>query len=403
MSELRQDPRGGDDVSRRQPPHEPAEPSTVVAVALIPLDARALDVIPPGVQPEVNGRLLCRLCGRWWRSLGHHLRGPKHRMAPAQYRETFELPATRALMATDLREAQAQRGSVLLETHPGIRAAFQVDQRDVPERAARLAKGRARKRSTQSRAGVQLGKQAVGEVLAQSSRRRSTLRRRELDELARSQGYAGLQQMAVDTATLSHAEFGELLGLQPGTARAWRRQLGVTSGVHAGRAAARRAHWKDGLEEIPAGVQPEENGALRCRVCGLWKIDLAQHVIGTHKISAQEYRSRFELAEDCPLRGAALRSQDAQLAHRSRAASALAGRAKSERARQGYDEQARRCGYADVVQLMQACATPEVMRLLGVSRPQAGRLRQRYVGSSAAATSEARRQCADEAKSSRNE
>lgn len=350
--------------------------------ASIPHDQRSLDALPMGVQPEEQGRLLCRLCGRWFRSLGHHLRGSKHRVAPADYRERFELPATRALMATDLREAQAERGAVLVATNEGVRAAFQIEQPDAPERHARLAKGRARKRSTASRAGVQLGKQAVGEVLAESSRQRARQRRIELDQAGRDQGYDDLQTMAAATTNLSHAEFGALLGLTEGAARFWRRQCGVTSEVRAGRAADHRASWRDGLDAVPAGVQPEQAGALRCLICGLWKIDLAQHVTGTHHTSVREYLHRYRLASDRSLRGASLRQQDELLAWRSSSAAQAAGRAISERARKGYDEQARRRGYADVVELLRTCSPAEVMRLLEVSRQQAGRLRRRYAGTS---------------------
>lgn len=300
-------------------------------------------------------------------------------MSPAAYRERFELPATKALMAVDLRDAQAERGSLLVATNEKVRRAFQVDSPDAPQRLERLATGRANKRATEARAGVQRGKQQVGQLLAADSRRRSVQRREQLDEAARAQGYADLEGMAKATTILSHAEFGGLLGLTPAAARVWRRHFGVTSHVQAGRAAAHRASWRDGLEDVPQGVQPEQGDALRCLVCGLWKVDLAQHVAGTHAMNAQEYRLTFALVPDCPLRGSRLRQQDQQLAERSRAAGEIAGRIKSERARQGYDRLAQLRGYANVVDLLRACTTAEVARHLGVSPPQAGRLRRRYL------------------------
>jgi predicted transcriptional regulator len=300
-------------------------------------------------------------------------------MSPADYRELFELPATKALMAGDLRDALAERGSVLIATHERVRLAFQVDDPDASERLERLATGRKNKRSTQARAGVQRGKQQVGQLLAADSRRRSARRREQLDEAARTQGYADLESMAKATTTLSHAEFGVLVGLKPDAARAWRRHFGVTSQVQASRAAAHRASWRNGLEEVPHGVQPEQGGALRCLECGLWKVDLAQHLAGTHTMSAEVYRLKFALGPDCPLRGAQLRQQDQQLAQRSRAAGEVAGRIKSEQVRQAYDQQAQLQGFTSVVELLRTCTTPEVARHLGVSPQQANRLRRRYL------------------------
>ena len=119
--------------------------------------------------------MLCRYCGRWYRSLGHRLRGG-HGVDPDSYREQFELPATMPLMAADLRERQAERARQLLASKRSGPAAFGLDDPDNTERRQRQARGVRRKAETESRAGAQSSKHAVGGLLAQNSRARAALR-----------------------------------------------------------------------------------------------------------------------------------------------------------------------------------------------------------------------------------
>ena len=76
-----------------------------------------LATIAAGVQPQHDGWLLCRLCGRWFRSVGRHLQ-PGHHIGPLEYKEMFELPVTRGLIGDDLRALFRERQRELLRTNP---------------------------------------------------------------------------------------------------------------------------------------------------------------------------------------------------------------------------------------------------------------------------------------------
>ena len=269
--------------------------STVTAAT--PPDVTGL---PAGVQPEENGRLLCRCCGRWYRSLGHHLRGG-HDITPDEYRHHFELPASLRLMAGDLRDAQGQRGRQILESNPRVRDAFGVGEHDRPERLITLAKARKVKQQTESRAGVQASKQAVGALLAQVSQQRAAQRRAELDTDAHSRGYRDFQHLLTETAHLTHEALDKMIGWGSGNAAKWRRKYHIAAGARAAAAQRRQEQQRAGLADLPPGVQPVDDGKLRCLECGRWWADLAQHLTGTHHLDASTYRQRHGIPADCPL------------------------------------------------------------------------------------------------------
>jgi ROS/MUCR transcriptional regulator protein len=49
------------------------------------------------------------------------------------------------------------------------------------------------------------------------------------------------------------------------------------------------------LAAIAAGVQPEENGWMLCRMCGSWFRSVGRHLQPAHRISPEQYKERFEL------------------------------------------------------------------------------------------------------------
>ncbi len=342
--------------------------------------AERLARIEAGVQPVQDGRLLCRYCGRWFRSLGHHLVGPAHGTTPQAYREQFELPATAPLMAADLRKNLAERGRERFED-PAVRAAFAVDQPYHPERERRRRRGLQRKAETEARAGVQRSKQAVGAMLGDNSRSRAAQRRRDLDKRARSLGYDDLHHLLHTTTELTHPELGELMGWEPDTAKMWRDLHAVRSDAKAAAArhrAAQQAAADDPPDAERTGTQPaEDDGRLRCLECGTAWDDLGKHVEHTHRMAQATYRRHHRLPADCPL-------HSAQLDQRKRDAMAAVGRAsgqaRRDRFRARYDELARAAGYTDVQHLLTDCSNKVAAQLLVLNwETSAARLRRKYV------------------------
>ncbi len=73
-----------------------------------------------------TGRVCCHLCGRWFISLGGHLR--RHRHTAESYRETMGLCRGRPLVAESLSRSIATRQSEAYQRSPGLRARLAVGQ-----------------------------------------------------------------------------------------------------------------------------------------------------------------------------------------------------------------------------------------------------------------------------------
>lgn len=78
------------------------------------------------VREEGTGRACCHLCGRWFRSLGSHLRA--HGWTAAAYREAMGLCATHPLTSPDLSSAIARRQSRAYRQDPQVRSRLAVGQ-----------------------------------------------------------------------------------------------------------------------------------------------------------------------------------------------------------------------------------------------------------------------------------
>ncbi len=339
-----------------------------------------LAVVEAGVQPVVGDRLVCRLCGRLFRSLGHHLVGPRHRAALEDYRERFELPASMPLMAADLREKHAAAGRELLETNAEVRAAFAVDERDSQERDRRRRRGLQRKAQTESRAGVQRSKRSVGTSLGQHSRQRAADVRAELNDRARGHGFPDLPALLQATTGLTASELARLLGCTPSSAAAWRRKNGVRSTSAQAAAAARAANHRVAVADQAAGAsgtQPvADSGWPICLECGQAWRDLIPHLQGRHRLDVVSYRRRHRLADGALLRERVL---DGQLRSATARVGRTAGVAHQRRARSRYDQLAQQAGYHDVADLLAVADNRQVSDLLGISMSQAIKVRGRYL------------------------
>lgn len=71
------------------------------------------------VRDPDSGEVCCHLCGRWFRSLGAHLR--LHGYTAAEYRDAMGLCRTRPMTSGELSEAIAQRQAAAYQRHPEVR------------------------------------------------------------------------------------------------------------------------------------------------------------------------------------------------------------------------------------------------------------------------------------------
>ena len=331
-----------------------------------------------GVQPiDDSGRLLCRYCHRWFRGLGHHI-FPAHGVTPDAYRREFELPSTRPLIAPELSAALATRSQQRFQTDASLRQAFAIS---VDERAARNSRGRQAKQQTEHRAGVQRRKRAVGDLLAHNARVRANAVRAELDARARNLGHCDLRQLLENTAHLSHASIGDLLGCSAAKARFWRSKHGIHSTARSTSAKADAAHRQAILKSVPPGTQPiADDGRLQCLVCGRWWRDLRQHVQRTHRQPVDDYAKEHRLTGTQAMVSCELQAKRVAGGRNTGAANLRsAASEKSDRVKTGYDRRAAAHGYSGIEALLAAnTARRTVAELIGCSPTSVDRIRRRY-------------------------
>ena len=331
-----------------------------------------------GVQPiDDSGRLLCRYCHRWFRGLGHHI-FPAHGVTPDAYRREFELPSTRPLIAPELSAAIAKRSQQRFQTDAGLRQAFAIS---VDERTVRNSRGRKAKQRTEHRAGVQRSKRAVGDLLAHNARVRANAVRADLDTRARNLGYSDLRQLLKNTAHLTHASIGDLLGCSAAKARFWRRTHGIHSTARSTGAQADAARRQAILRSVSPGTQPiADDGRLQCLVCSRWWRDLRQHVQRTHRQSVDDYLTQHRLERTQAMVSRELQAKRVAADHSAGASNLRsAALAKSDRVKAAYDSHAAARGYAGIEALLAAnTARRTVADLIGCAPSSVDRIRRRY-------------------------
>ena len=331
-----------------------------------------------GVQPiDDSGRLLCRYCHRWFRGLGHHI-FPAHGVTPDAYRREFELPSTRPLIAPELSAALATRSRRRFQTDARIRQAFAIP---VDERASRNSRGRKAKQQTEHRAGVQRTKRAVGDLLAHNSRLRAHAVRADLDARAGNLGYCDLRQLLENTAHLSHASIGDLLGCSAAKARFWRSKHGIHSTARSTGAKADEAHRQAILRSVPPGTQPiAVDGRLQCLVCGRWWRDLRQHVQRTHRQPVDEYLKQHRLQGSQAMVSHELQAKRVAADHTAGISNLRsAASVKSDRVKATYNRRAAAHGYSGIEALLAAnTGRRTVADLIGCAPTSVDRIRRRY-------------------------
>jgi predicted transcriptional regulator len=330
------------------------------------------------VQPERDGRIQCLECGRWYQLLGNHLR-QSHAMTVDEYKEEHGLPASRGLVPEQLREIMAANQRRRLATEPGLREALTNDRATLE---AWLRAGREAAARTRHRAGVRAN-------LVESARVAGEKRSKEIragkDALARELGYADLRDLLQQTAHLPAHRVGPMIGESQVQVRKWRGKYGIDGTAREQNALERRAAREAGLADVPPGVQPAQDGRLRCLECGRWYANLAGH-LAAHGLTPGGYRARHDLAPHTSLMGEARRAAAPAAADPARgripyqrdkldASRALANRARAEQTKARHDARARELGYRDLTHFLTATAGQPLHVVAATFGITAGRLR----------------------------
>jgi predicted transcriptional regulator len=246
--------------------------------------------LPAGLQPESDGKLLCRECGRWFRGLAQHL-PHKHGVTPDEYRERHGLAVGACLQSADLHEKRSEYGRVRWERETEWRERFLAQGyslRDPEQREMAMA-GR---RESATRPGGRAHLLESGDRLARVLPQRT---REDFERRAHELGYSSVEEMLRATAHLSGAALGRLLGVASHRVYSLRLRHGFERGGRVRTPAAASA-----AVPVPDVTLPGDERMV-CLECGGSYAFVGKHVAAAHGLRPTEYRARHGLAPDQPL------------------------------------------------------------------------------------------------------
>lgn len=169
-----------------------------------------------GADPD--GLITCLYCDRRFRSLGPHL-ARIHQVTAVEYRAEHRLPATTALMATDVRAALSQARTAAMTDDPDL-----IDRM----RAAALPQQELVRRSAEARAGTD-DLPAVRAARAAGARRTlpaaQQARRNLLEAKAQAAGYGSMAEAVEATRHLPSRAAAARVGVGASTINRWRSKL----------------------------------------------------------------------------------------------------------------------------------------------------------------------------------
>ncbi|MFJ3762953.1 MucR family transcriptional regulator [Streptomyces sp. NPDC090080] len=175
---------------------------------------RAQSRRPAGADPD--GLITCLSCGHRYRSLGPHLARTHHTTA-AEYRAEHQLPASTALMATDVRAALSTARTTAMADDPDLVTRM---------RAAALPQEELSRRSADSRSATN-DLPAVRAARAAGARRTlpaaRQARRDAFEAKARVAGYDSMAAAIDATRHLPSSSAAAQIGISTTTVRRWRR------------------------------------------------------------------------------------------------------------------------------------------------------------------------------------
>ncbi|MFF8747813.1 MucR family transcriptional regulator [Streptomyces californicus] len=164
-----------------------------------------------------DGLVTCLSCGRRFRSLGPHL-ARAHRMTAADYRAEHHLPATTALMATDVRAALSQARTSAMADNSELVARMRSATPPLQELARRSAEARP---GTDELPAVRAARAAAARTTLPAARQ---ARRDALEAQARAAGYASVAAAIEATRHLSSRAAAARIGVGASTVKRWRRR-----------------------------------------------------------------------------------------------------------------------------------------------------------------------------------
>jgi len=229
------------------------------------------DVLP-GVQPEVDGKLICLECGLGFVGLGQHV--VRAHLPVAEYRRIHELPPTLGLHASALKQWRSRSMREKFKD-PEVRAAFKP-RRGVEELIPMAIQA---KREAKERAGVQAARKAA---IAKGVAVRRAKAEEKYRLMAKTFGYADMPALLAANRALSNSRLATVLGLD-------HRSVEYLRNLHGAQFRSVRT---------PSGSR---DARLVCLECGRTFRSLYAH-ISQHALSPQQYRHRHGLAEDARLR-----------------------------------------------------------------------------------------------------
>jgi|GEM_PF-5344799 len=168
-----------------------------------------------------GGLMTCLECGRRYRSLGPHL-ARAHQMTATEYREQHRLPATTALMATDVRASLSKTRRAAMEDDPELVARMRAATPPGEELARRSAEARA---GTDDLAAVRAARGAAGQ---RNIRQAQAVRRDRLERAARDAGFSSMSAAIDATRDLTARVAADRIGVGATTVKRWRHHLRTT-------------------------------------------------------------------------------------------------------------------------------------------------------------------------------
>lgn len=255
--------------------------------------------IPPGVQPDSGGKLLCLACGLWFRQLGQHVVA-KHDMSADDYRRIHELPRGFGLHSSTVKQVRAQIQRERLAADPEFKAKLQpkrsrAELAELSKIAWRESKDRAGVRATRRQGPPPHNVAQYGHL---GNAARKAKMEAEVADLCRAAGFASIEEVFTEKAALSNREIAELLGMSKGRVDKLRRRLGFKApGRWAKDYVVKHPSMLPPIpaEELAAvryGTQPVKDGYPLCLECGRWFKKLDQHTGVMHGLSVADYRAR---------------------------------------------------------------------------------------------------------------
>jgi hypothetical protein len=218
-----------------------------------------------------ENKVLCGLCGRWFRALGAHLRA--HDWSADDYRSAFGLNAQRPLQARAVSDAQAAALKRRIQTDRRLQAAMRrgvalarSGELNQLGRQADAGRGRAlERRQRTARQGAHMGRQRAARYRAERDRRARALGYTDAAQLIR-------QRYLIEGATV--AELAAALGCAQITVTDQMDRLGIRRREQP----ARLAQGRQALAAKRAAVRAEQQARVRT----LGFTDLASYLRARH-------------------------------------------------------------------------------------------------------------------------